>query len=68
MLPAVPNVLKRTAVFFVNILRCVNKRVVLCCLTDEITYNYYFVFFSLIVIIFFSVGIHVSGFACKFNL
>jgi hypothetical protein len=34
---AVPNVLKRNGVLFVNILRCVNKRVALCCLTDEIT-------------------------------
>jgi hypothetical protein len=37
MPPAVPNVLKRTGVLFVNILRCVNKRVALCCLMDEIT-------------------------------
>jgi hypothetical protein len=37
MLPAVPNVLKRTGVPFINILSCVNKRVALCCLTDEIT-------------------------------
>jgi hypothetical protein len=36
MSAAVPNVLKRTGVFFVNILRFVNKRVAFCCLTDEI--------------------------------
>jgi hypothetical protein len=37
MSPAVPNALKRTGALYVNILRCVNKRVALCCLTDEIT-------------------------------
>jgi hypothetical protein len=37
MSPAVPNVLKLIGVLFVNILRCVNKRVALRCLMDEIT-------------------------------
>jgi hypothetical protein len=37
MSPAVPNVLKRTGVLFVNKLCFVNKRVAFCCLTDEIT-------------------------------